>query len=320
MTQPDAHGKPTVSAQPAVRFAPSPTGRLHLGHALAALFAFRFAQAIGARFLLRIEDTDTTRCRPDHERAILDDLQWLGLQWEQPVRRQSEHLPDYAAALDRLRAADLVYGCHATRSELRAFAAAAGADWPRDPDGSPLHPGRGRPLGQEGGQGRAGDEPAMRLDMVRACRRPQACGLRFREIGDWAPVRGQVPAEPAKWGDVVLGRKDTGTSYHLSVAVDDAIQGVTHVVRGLDLYEATHVHRLLQALLGLPAPVYCHHPLILDREGRKLSKTVGSQSLAALRDGGANRQDIAEAAGLPAFEDFFRTLAASADAEQDQHR
>lgn len=299
--------------RPVIRFAPSPTGRLHLGHALSALFASAFAEAVGGRFLLRIEDTDTTRCRPEFIDGILEDLAWLGLEWEDPPRLQSDHLAAYAAALERLDRLGLIYRCHATRKELRDHAEQGSVDRARDPDGAPLPPGRDVVPDEATRREReaAGLAPALRLDMGSATRHAAEPALSFEELGSWARATGRVRADPAKWGDAVLGRKDTGTSYHLAVVIDDARQGVTHVVRGLDLYETTHLHRLLQAVLGLPAPRYCHHPLILDKDGRKLSKAFGSESLAAWRDRGASPADIRAAVDMEQFAPFFASLTAS---------
>jgi glutamyl-Q tRNA(Asp) synthetase len=301
-------GQPAGAA--VLRFAPSPTGRVHLGTALSALFTCEAARALGGRFLLRIENTDTTRARDEFETALLEDLAWLGLEWERPVRRQSEHMADYGAALDRLAERGLLYPCYASRSELAAAAQGAGGGWPRDPDGTPLHPGRGRAISAEIERARAaaGEAPALRLDMAKALDEVRAGTLGFREIGAWAPRTGRVAADPAKWGDVVIARKDIATSYHLSVVVDDALQGVSHVTRGLDLYEATHIHRLLQALLGLPTPVYCHHPLILDDAGGKLGKSAGAKALAALRADGATPADIRAMVGMDRFADFLTGL------------
>lgn len=307
-----AAGQPVaVAARPTLRFAPSPTGRLHLGTALSALFTFEAARALGGRMLVRIEDIDTTRARPEFAAAILDDLAWLGLVWEEPVRRQSEHMADTRAALARLDEAGLLFPCHASRAELAAWASRAGPPWPRDPEGVPLHPGPGKGLAPHLVRARAvaGAAPALRLDMAAALSRPEARGLAFREVGPWAPNTGPVAADPARWGDVVLARKDIGTSYHLSVVVDDAAQGVTHVTRGMDLVEATHIHRLLQALLGLPTPLYCHHPLLLDEAGGKLGKSLGAASLASLRAAGATPADIRAKVGIDRFAGFFESLA-----------
>lgn len=292
-------------SRPAFRFAPSPNGRLHLGHALSALLNARMARALGGRLLIRIEDIDAARCTPELEAGVLEDLAWLGLDWERPVRRQSEHFADYRAALDRLSAMGLLRKAFLTRGEIaRAVARLEeerGAPWPLDPDGAPLYPGDEAVLGPEEIAAREaqGAPFALRLDMRAALARCKA-PLSWQELPDdegrGAPER--LSADPARWGDVVLARKDTPTSYHLSVVVDDARQGVTHVVRGRDLFEATAVHRLLQVLLGLPEPLYRHHRLILDADGRKLSKSQGDTALAELRARGATPDDIRRRIGL----------------------
>ncbi|WP_186399991.1 tRNA glutamyl-Q(34) synthetase GluQRS [Stappia sp. P2PMeth1] len=292
-------------SRPVLRFAPSPNGRLHLGHALSALLNARMARALGGRLLVRIEDIDAARCTPELEAGVLEDLAWLGLDWERPVRRQSEHFSDYRAALDRLSAMGLLRKTFLTRGEIaRAVARLEeerGAPWPCDPDGAPLYPGDEAVLSPAEIAARAaqGAPFALRLDMRAALGRCKA-PLTWQELPDdearGAPSR--LAADPARWGDVVLARKDTPTSYHLSVVVDDARQGVTHVVRGRDLYEATAVHRLLQVLLGLPEPLYRHHRLILDADGRKLSKSQGDTALAELRARGATPDDIRRRIGL----------------------
>jgi len=288
-------------AQPVFRFAPSPNGYLHLGHALAALIDFEMAQRFGGRFLLRIEDIDATRCRPEFEAAIYEDLAWLGIAWEQPVRRQSECFADYQRALDRLEALGLVYPSFESRAEIVRLVAERDArtHWPRDPDGAPLYPGNAKQLSaQERAQRIAAGEPyALRLDMNGATRRTGA--LTWAEVSaEHADDHDTMLAHPEAWGDAVLARKETPTSYHLSVVVDDAAQGITHVVRGEDLRHATSVHRVLQDLLGLPAPHYHHHRLILDSEGRKLSKSTQATPLRELRTQGATPADIRRMAGL----------------------
>ena len=276
---------------PAFRFAPSPNGYLHLGHAYSAVLNAAMARDAGGRFLLRIEDIDTSRCRPEYEAAIFEDLRWLGLSWEEPVRRQSEHLAAYAGALERLTARGLVYPSFESRAEIAALVAAREriTPWPRDPDGVPLYPDTARTLAPAERARRMASEPyALRLDMAAALDAAMAVPIAWTETG--AGPRGEtgrVAANPAEWGDVVLGRKDTPTSYHLSVVVDDALQGITHVVRGRDLFAATGLHRLLQILLELPEPIYHHHRLILDAEGRKLSKSTCATGLRELRAGGA---------------------------------
>jgi glutamyl-Q tRNA(Asp) synthetase len=292
---------------PTFRFAPSPNGFLHLGHALSALLNFDLARASGGRFLLRIEDIDATRCRPEYETAIYEDLRWLGLDWEEPVRRQSDHLDAYRAALARLDRLGLVYPTFESRAEIarRVRAREAKGPWPRDPDGAPLYPGRidEMPAAERARRMEAGEPYALRLDMAAALERIAPPGSRFasnltwREIGPDGNVT-TVDAKPAAWGDVVLARKETPTSYHLSVVVDDALQGITEVVRGQDLFPATGVHRLLQELLELPVPVYRHHRLVLGPDGRKLSKSTRSTALRELRREGASAADIRRLVGL----------------------
>lgn len=279
--------------QPVFRFAPSPNGELHLGHALSALVDFEECRRLGGRFLLRVEDIDQTRCRPDYEDGIYRDLAWLGLSWEEPVRRQSEHMADYASALARLDAMGLVYPAFMTRAEIAALA--SDPAWPRDPDGAPLYPPHDRGLATQEARDRvaAGAPYALRLRMEEAAARTGP--LSFTELDGGAH---EVAADPRVWGDVVIARKETPTSYHLAVAVDDAAQGVTHVVRGRDLYAATAVHRLLQTLLELPAPVYRHHRLVVDARGRKLSKSDRDTSLRSLREAGHTPADIRRLVGL----------------------
>jgi glutamyl-Q tRNA(Asp) synthetase len=276
------------------RFAPSPTGYLHLGHAHAALFARRAAGADG-RFLLRIEDIDATRCRPEFTAAILEDLAWLGLRWEEPVRVQSEHFADYRAALDRLERMELVYPCFCTRAEIQAEIARSGqAPHPsaQGPDG-PLYPGTCRALGtvERAAKRAAGIPFALRLDMARATAGTDA--LTWHDA-----MRGPIAATPWVFGDVVLARKETPASYHLAVTVDDALQGVTLVTRGEDLFAATHVHRLLQALLGLPTPRYLHHALILGGDGRRLAKRDRAATLRDLRAAGRSAAEVRALAGF----------------------
>jgi glutamyl-Q tRNA(Asp) synthetase len=282
------------------RFAPSPNGYLHLGHALSALVNADMARAAGGRLLLRIEDIDRTRCRPQYEAAIYQDLAWLGLTWEQPVRRQSEHFAAYRAALDRLTAMGLVYPSFESRAEIARLVAAREqtGPWPRDPDGAPLYPGTAKRLSADERRHRMAGEPyALRLDMAAALAR--AGELDWTETGRGPHGEtGRVPAAPARWGDVVLGRKETPTSYHLAVVIDDALQGVTDVVRGEDLFWSTGVHRLLQALLDLPVPTYHHHRLIRDAEGRKLAKSTRATGLRELRAQGRTPADIRRLVGL----------------------
>ena len=281
---------------PVFRFAPSPNGYLHLGHALSALENSDRARAAGGRLLLRIEDIDAARCRPEFEAAIYEDLAWLGLAWEEPVRRQSEHLDDYRAVLDQLTRAGLLYPSFESRREILRLIAErdAQAPWPRDPDGTPLYPGSAKDLpADERARRMARDPYALRLDSNAAAVR--AGPLVWHETG---VCDGEVRATPEAWGDVILARKDTPTSYHLSVVVDDALQGITHVVRGQDLFASTSVHRLLQAVIGLPAPIYHHHRLVLDRDGHKLAKSTGATALRTLRGRGATPADIRRMVGL----------------------
>jgi len=269
------------------RFAPSPTGYLHLGHALSALTAAE----LGDRFLLRIEDIDATRCRPEFEAAIYEDLAWLGLTWETPVRRQSEHMADYRAALDRLDARDFLYPCFCTRKQIQAEIARSPSA-PQGPDG-PLYPGTCRALtpAERARRIAAGADHAIRLDVTRAV--AVAGRLTWED-----ELAGRIDAVPEALGDVVLARKEVPTSYHLAVTVDDARQGITLVVRGQDLFAASHIHRLLQALLDLPTPRYHHHRLLTDAAGRRLAKRDGATSLRALREAGRTPAEIRAMAGL----------------------
>lgn len=270
------------------RFAPSPSGRLHLGHAYAALFAHAQAADDG-RFLLRIEDIDAGRCRPEFEAAILDDLAWLGLAWEAGVRRQSEHMADYASALATLDGMGLVYPCFCTRAAIRAEIARAGAA-PHGPDG-PRYPGTCRGLADAATRVADGESHALRLDMECAAARAGRLAWHDRE-------KGRIEARPEVFGDVVLARKDTPTGYHIAVTVDDHIQGVSLVTRGEDLFQASHVHRLLQALLGLDAPEYRHHRLLTDAEGQRLAKRHNSLSIRGLRERGHTAQEVRAMAGF----------------------
>ena len=292
-----AHMRP-----PVFRFAPSPNGYLHLGHALSALLNADLARASQGRLLLRIEDIDRTRCRPDFEQAIFEDLRWLGLQWDEPVRRQSEHFDAYRDALAQLQAQDLVYVSFESRGDIARMIGERGSpdSWPRDPDGALLYPGRRDAISDAERQRRIDDgEPyALRLDMTAAVARVGA--LSWQEAGEGSQGETvQVLAAPQAWGDVILARKDVPTSYHLSVVVDDALQGITQVVRGQDLFWSTSVHRLLQTLLKLPAPDYRHHRLIRDADGRKLSKSTDATALRTLRDEGHTPADIRATVGLP---------------------
>ena len=283
------------------RFAPSPNGYLHLGHAYSALLNHDMAQAAGGRLLLRIEDIDTERCRPEYEAAIYEDLRWLGISWQQPARRQSERLDDYAATLDKLEAQGLVYPSFESRSQISALVAERDRHgrWPRDPDGVPIYPGRARMMAAaERDRRRTAGEPyAMRLAMDAAVARAGAITWSETGFGPHGQT-GVVALAPQLWGDVVLARKDAPASYHLAVAVDDALQGVSDVVRGQDLFWSTSIHRVLQALLGLPEPTYHHHRLILDTDGRKLSKSTQATSLRQLRARGATVADIRRMVGL----------------------
>jgi len=266
------------------RFAPSPTGALHLGHAFSALLAHDFARRREGAFLLRIEDIDPGRSRSEHVDAIIEDLAWLGLDWDGEIVFQSERLPLYAEALGRLSELRLVYPCFCTRSAIAAEIAASAAA-PHGPDG-PLYPGTCRALPPAERERRAASEPhAWRLDVAAAVARS---GPFYWRDGDT-----EVQAEPEAFGDVVLARKDAPVSYHLAVTVDDAAQGVTDIIRGRDLYPATDVHRLLQALLGLPTPLYRHHPLLLDAQGRRLAKRHGAPTLRDLREAGADPATLA---------------------------
>jgi glutamyl-Q tRNA(Asp) synthetase len=284
-----------------LRFAPSPNGCLHLGHAYSALLNDDRARELGGRLLLRIEDIDASRCRPEYEAAIYEDLRWLGISWHEPVRRQSEHLDDYRAALAKLEAQGLLYPSFETRSEIDTLVAERErhGPWPRDPDGVPLYPGRARTMAPAERERRhsAGEPFALRLAMDAAMTR--AGVLTWAETGRGPQGQtGLVTAAPQRWGDVVLARKDVPTSYHLAVAIDDALQGVSDVVRGQDLFWSTSIHRLLQALLGLPEPNYHHHNLILDSDGGKLSKSTKATSLRDLRASGVSAMDIRRMVGL----------------------
>lgn len=290
-------------ATPVFRFAPSPNGALHLGHALSALTNQRMAQGIGGRLLLRIEDIDVTRCTPEFEAGIFRDLAWLGLSWDDRVRRQSQHFDDYAAALARLQREELVYPAFMSRGEIRAVIIeheARRQAWPRDPDGAPLYPGADKQLPTKERQRRidAGTPFAWRLDTAAALARLKH-PLSWREwTHESMGASTAVAADPLQWGDVVIARREIPTSYHLSVVVDDALQRVSHVVRGSDLYFATSVQRLLQDMLGLPEPVYFHHRLVLGPDGRKLSKSLRDTGLDALRHDGVTPQSVMRMIGM----------------------
>ncbi|WP_367268018.1 tRNA glutamyl-Q(34) synthetase GluQRS [Reyranella sp.] len=267
------------------RFAPSPTGELHLGSAYSARIAWQQAREVGGTFLVRIEDTDIRRCRREYETAILEDLRWLGLDWDGEVRRQSDHFADYGKVLDQLDARGLIYPCFCTRADIaREIAAAASA--PHGPDG-PLYPGTCRSLSIEERRHRiaAGHELCMRLDAVRAAE--QAGPYSFVD-----ETRGRIEGQPLLMGDFVIARKDTPTSYHLAVTVDDHLQGVTLVTRGEDLLPSTHVHGLLQKLLGYAAPQYAHHRLLTDSDGRRFAKRDKDLTIRALRDAGKTPDDV----------------------------
>ena len=281
------------------RFAPSPNGEMHLGHALSALIGYERAQMLGGRFLVRIEDIDIGRSRPQFVAGIFADLAWLGIAWEEPVVFQSQRMPAYGAAARRLEEMGLLYPCFATRAEIEA--AAAGG--PADPDGAPLYPGlfRGRDAREVARRRAAGEPFALRIDMGAAisvaAARLGGAPLVFTELDEDGRPQ-EIAARPERWGDAVIVRKDVPASYHLAVVVDDAWQGVTHVTRGRDLYAATDLHRLLQVLLDLPAPIYQHHRLVTDAHGRKLAKSARDTSLRSLRESGATPADIRRMVGL----------------------
>ena len=286
---------------PVFRFAPSPNGYLHLGHAFSAMLNADLARESGGRFLMRIEDIDPTRCRAEFEDAIDQDLTWLGLTWERPARRQSEHFAAYREALEKLTALGLIYPAFESRAEIARLIAEQEkqASWPRDPDGAPLYPGTARALLSEERARllQSGAAYALRLDMAAAC--SLAGELSWIERGEGlGGETGTVAADPAAWGDIIIARKETPTSYHLAVVVDDALQGVTEVVRGQDLFWSTSVHRLLQQLLGLPQPAYRHHRLIRDAAGQKLSKSTKATGLRELRAVGATPAEIRRRVGL----------------------
>ena len=279
--------------RPVFRFAPSPNGLMHLGHAYSALLNAKLAGESGGRLLLRIEDLDQSRCKREYEAAIVDDLAWLGIVFDAPPRRQSEHVADYARALASLRARGLVYACFCSRAEI-----AAASEGARDPDGAPIYSGACRALTprQVADRLAAGERAALRLDSARALAAAPR-NLSWREFGE-GETESFRRADPAAWGDFVVRGKDNAASYHLAVAVDDALQGVSDVARGRDLLAATSAHRLLQALLGLPAPRYRHHRLVLDDEGAKMSKSASSPALSALREQGYSARDVRAALGF----------------------
>lgn len=283
--------------RPVFRFAPSPNGELHLGHAFSACLNAQLAQATGGRMLLRIEDIDTTRCTRQFEDAIYRDLHWLGIAWEQPVRRQSDHFATYREALERFIDEELVYPSFMSRGEAYAIIAEAestGREWPRDPEGTPLVPTVERQLSARERRQRmaAGERYAWRLNMQAAMARLSATLCWDEDGAGPNGESGIINARPQRWGDVVIARKEMPTSYHLSVVIDDALQGVSHVVRGRDLFFATALQLLLQHLLDFPAPRYLHHDLVLGEDGRKLSKSHSATSLATLRAAGLTPHDI----------------------------
>jgi glutamyl-Q tRNA(Asp) synthetase len=287
---------------PVFRFAPSPNGYLHLGHAYSALLNLDSARESGGRLLLRIEDIDTARCKPEFEAAVYQDLAWLGIAWEEPVRRQSEHLAEYRDAIEKLSAQGLIYPSFESRAEIGRLVAEREAKrpWPRDPDGAPLYPGAAKLLSPDERARllQSGAPYALRLDMAAACARSGDLDWIERGKGPDGET-GAVTARPEAWGDVILARKETPTSYHLSVVIDDAVQGVTDVVRGQDLFWSTSVHRLLQHLLGISQPAYRHHRLVPDRAGQKLAKSTQATSLRELRAAGITPADIRRQVGLP---------------------
>ncbi|WP_295556883.1 tRNA glutamyl-Q(34) synthetase GluQRS [uncultured Hyphomicrobium sp.] len=293
-----------MTTRPVLRFAPSPNGELHLGHALSALVGFDMAERLGGRFLVRIEDIDTTRCREEYVSQIFDDLAWLGITWEEPVLRQSEHFTTYGKAADWLLKLGLLYPCFATRSEISEATETAPTPPALDPDGTPLYPGLHKHLPKEEIAARLSrDEPfALRFHMDRALDALEGITgkrrISFRELDEQGRAE-TIEMDPADWGDAVIVRKDVPASYHLAVTVDDGRQGVTHVTRGRDLYAATSLHRLLQVILGLPEPIYHHHRLLTDADGHKLSKSAGDTSLRQLREKGMSKLQIRQRVGLP---------------------
>ena len=290
-----------LSAEPqrVYRFAPSPTGWLHLGHAYSAILNHDLARATGGRLLLRIEDTDVSRVREAFVEGIFTDMAWLGLEFEQPARRQTEHFADYARAADRLRGMGLIYPCYASRTEIER---AAGSDAVLDPDGQPIYPGifRDAAAARLAEYAARGEPAACRIDMAKALRHldeRKVLPLSYRSARPDGTIE-QIIARPERWGDAVVVRKGTPTSYHLSVVVDDALQGVTDVVRGMDLLAATDLHRLLQALLDIDPPRYRHHPLLTTADGRKLSKSQEDKGLRELRAQGLSAEGIRRLTGL----------------------
>lgn len=295
------------SGREVLRFAPSPNGWLHLGHAYSALFAFETAKRLGGRLLLRIEDIDVGRCREEYIDGIYEDLAWLGIEWEEPVRRQSGHFAEYETVLKRLRDMGLVYPCFATRKEIQDAILASGIPlqaWPTDPDGAPLYPGIYKDMPRERlnelmWEGRS---YAWRLDTEKAkaeAERINGGPITFREEGESTRGdAGTLEIDPELFGDVIVARKDVPTSYHIAVTADDAAQGVTLVTRGQDLFPATYIHRMLQVLLGYPEPRYHHHGLVRDEMGRRLSKSAKDMGIRELRAQGHTPKDIRRMVGL----------------------
>ncbi len=288
--------------EPFFRFAPSPNGYLHLGHALSALFNRNMAVHAGGKLLLRIDDIDLSRARPEFERAIAEDLAWLGIEIDGIVRRQSDHLADYESALDVLKDENLVYPAFMSRSDIRdhiVTAEANGDTWPRDPDGAPHYPGLDKKLDRDERHKRieTGAAYNWRLDMQLARSRISNSLCWMEEGAGPMGETGHIPVDPGRWGDIVLARSDAPASYHLSVVIDDAVQGITDIVRGCDLFHATAVHRLLQELLGLSVPRYFHHQLVLDGDGRKLSKSQKDTAIRELRTAGMTPADVIKMIG-----------------------
>ena len=296
-SQHDALQTAGEDARPVLRFAPSPNGHLHLGHAYSALLNYKMAKQLGGRFLLRIEDIDPQRSTSEYEASIFEDLAWLGIEWEEPVMRQSERFAEYELALERLDSRGLIFPCFCSRGDIAARVAELGL-WQLDPDGQPLYPGTCKHLSEAELRRRlsSGQNAARRLDMARALAHAQG-QFGWQEYSEtWEPRA--INAEPSLWGDAVIGRKDVPTSYHLAAVVDDAAQGVTDIVRGLDLFNATSLHRLLQEWLDLPAPSYHHHHLLTDDEGQRLSKSLKSKSLRQLREEGVTAAEIKRRVGF----------------------
>ncbi len=287
----------TLHNRKVFRFAPSPNGYLHLGHAYSALRNADLARRFNGRMLVRLEDIDIDRCRNDYEIAILEDLAWLGVEWEKPERRQSEHFALYASRLEDLRSRRLVYPCFCSRGDISRVISGV-VSWPRDPDGAPLYPGTCKHMSPAERDSRlaAGQHAALRIDMQEAL---TLAGERlgWSEFGEGDTPR-EIAAEPSVWGDTVIGRRDIPASYHIAVVVDDALQGVTDVVRGMDLFNATSLHRLLQSLLELPVPNYRHHHLLKDEAGHKLSKSTRAKSIRSIRSDGLTIGDLRKSFGL----------------------